>query len=131
MSTFLQTIDGDLDLTGGRLTLVKDPVWHAAIKLRNRFLFSQGEWFLDTRLGVPYYSVILVKNPDLGVVRRVFTEVILSVSPVIDTVDEMNLDVQPDRTLRMTFKCTAVDGQTIEGGLGQPFLVNGEPLVNQ
>jgi hypothetical protein len=45
-------------------------------RLRHRFRFFLGEWFLDLRLGAPYYDRVLVKNPDERVVRAVLTQII-------------------------------------------------------
>lgn len=48
-----------------------------AQRLRVRLQFFFREWFLDLRQGVPYFEVILVKNPDLNLVRSIFRRVIL------------------------------------------------------
>jgi hypothetical protein len=59
MSTLRCTSTNELYLrtnASGRKTLqlVTDPVIAAAAKLYRRFQFFEGEWFLDTRQGVPY-----------------------------------------------------------------------------
>ncbi len=133
MSTLAITQSGDLALTynargQGNLALVSDPVVAGLIKLRNRFVFFLGEWFLDTRIGTPWFQYVLVKNPDLAVVRRMIRAVIES-CPVIASCDSVDLSYNPSaRTLSFTFAATANDGRTVTGGSGVPFIVDGKAL---
>jgi hypothetical protein len=95
----------------------------AAIALRNKFLFVKGEYFLDTRQGVPYFQYVFVKNPDLLIVKDLFTQVIKSV-PGVASIDR--LDVSFDRATRkgaFSFRAIAANGKVITGGSGQPFIV--------
>jgi hypothetical protein len=122
VSSFAQTSEGDLALTLGRLTLI-DGTEEKAQKLRNRLRMFEGEWFLDVRVGVPWFSVVFVKAPDLEVVKRLLRKVILA-TPGIVSVTE--LSVEFDRgTRELEYEFTAVDdtGVTIEGGSGSPFIV--------
>jgi hypothetical protein len=81
---------GDLMLTDGQITLTPDlktaVAQHIAIRLRMFF----GEWFLDARQGVPYFELILVKNPDLGRINSIFRSVIVE-TPGVAVVDRMTL----------------------------------------
>lgn len=43
-----------------------------AQRLTVRYKFFLGEWFLDTRQGIPYFRDILVKNPNLSLIQSVF-----------------------------------------------------------
>lgn len=123
MSTFAQTGDGDLSLVTGQLVLVEDVAEAAAIELRNKFLFGKGEYFLDTREGVPYFERVFLKNPDVLAIRELFRSVILSVQGVKSVAE---LDVTFDRAQRkadFTFRAIADNGKVIVGGSGQPFVV--------
>lgn len=125
MSAFQIGDDGDFLVQKGKLVLEKDPFIAGAVKLRNRFLFFRGEWFLDTREGVPYFQVVLVKQPNLDVIRRLFMSIIKSVE-TIDSVTKCDVYFLPEtRELAMEFEAFGKDGQRLEGGLGKPFLVNG------
>jgi hypothetical protein len=124
------TAGGDLALvysaTGrSNLAIVVDPAVAKAIKLRNRFLLFLGEWFLDTRIGVPYFQFLFVKNPDVALVRRMLRRVIESVGFLVASLD---LAYDPSkRTLMFTFSAT--DGpRVIEGGSGVPFIVDGKGI---
>ena len=82
---------GDLRLTDGQITLTPDlktaVAQHIAIRLRMFF----GEWFLDTAEGVPYFELILVKNPNLSQISDVFRTVILE-TPGVAGVDRLALE---------------------------------------
>lgn len=119
----------DIAIVGGKIQIEEDPIVQAAYKIRSRFLFFRGEWFLDTREGLPYYQFVFVKNPNLAVIRRLFTRVILSVSPVLESVTRMDCLMSPDdRGLAVYFEATCTNGAKISGGTGQPFLVDGNEL---
>lgn len=53
-------------------------------KIAARFKFFQGEWFLDQREGVPMFRDVLVKNPNLGLVRSLFMRVVRTTPDVLD-----------------------------------------------
>ena len=61
-----------------------------AIRLRviSRLQFIKGEWFLDTRQGLPYYEAVFRKNPDLSLVQSIFRKAINS-TPGVQTVARM------------------------------------------
>ncbi len=123
MATLAQTTENDLEIVNGQLRIQRDVSEEAAIVLRNKFLLVKGEWFLDTRVGVPYIAYVFVKNPDLLVIRQVFREVILSTQGVKDLLE---LRLEFDRSLRkltFTFRAVADNGRIITGGSGQPFIV--------
>lgn len=124
MSTFLQTSAKDFALSASKqLVLVTDPDQQAAQKLGNLFLFFLGEYFLDTRLGVPFIQAVLgVKTPSLRVVKQLFTNVILSV-PWISSVNGITLQLSKARRLAFAFSAQTQSGATITGGSGQPFIV--------
>jgi len=104
--------EGDLLLTDNSLAVVEGDdaiVQHLAIRLQ----FFLGEWFLDTRLGVPYFNQVLIKNPNLVVVRGLFRQVILT-TPGVDTIEEFELDFdQAARKLTVTFTVR----KSTDGGL--------------
>jgi len=124
VSTFAQTPDGDLALTSGKLTLLTEDADVVAVNLFNRFRLFLGEWFLDTRVGIPYIPQVLgVKNPDLRVIAQLFRRIILNTPGVIGL---ENVDVAFDRGVRnlsYSFLAKAKDGRTINGSSTGPFIV--------
>lgn len=122
MSTYALTSEGDLDLVGGRLVRVTGAD-AAAVTLRNKLRLFLGEWFRDIRLGIPYYQVVFVKNPNLNQIRAMFRRVILGTAPIA-AVDTLTLGpIAPDRSCPFNFKALCDDGATITGGADQPFIV--------
>lgn len=117
--------DNDLVLTAtGRLQLETDPVVAASLKLKHRFQFFKGEWFLDTRIGAPYFTTVYVKNPDVELIRRMVRRIILSCPP-ITTVKKVDVFYLPKpRLCAFEFQATAEDGRTVSGGPGQPYIVS-------
>jgi hypothetical protein len=83
MSDIKLNVEGnDIDLSSIGLELVDGTdaiAQHLLIRLR----FVQGEYFLDTRRGIPYFEDILIKNPDLLAIRAIFREAIRETPGVI------------------------------------------------
>lgn len=125
MSAFLQGLDGDLDITTtpGQLTVSRNLAVNTAMKLTNLFEFALGEWFRDTRQGVPYIQYVFVKNPSLPLISTIFERVLKS--PVgVGAITKLNLDYQPRlRTLGTDFAVVTNDGAIITGGVGKPFII--------
>ena len=93
---------GDLVLLEG----VDATAQHLLISLR----FFQGEWFLDLRIGFPYFEEVLVKAPDLNVVQSLFRDAILETEKVI-SVSELELDYDgTTRTLAVSFRAQTTEG---------------------
>lgn len=133
MSTFLQTPQGDLALVVGpmglkNLSLITDVAAVCAQKLNNRFLLALGEWFLNVLVGVPYFQVVLVKNPDLLAIRSLFSSIILSTPPIVSLTSlTLNYNRGP-RTLSFpSFVAVTDAGQKIVAGNGAPFVVSVQP----
>lgn len=73
--------DDKLSIVDGDDALVQ----HLTIRLR----FFRKEWFLDARVGVPYYDKILIKNPRLVTVRGILRQAILT-TPGVATIERFD-----------------------------------------
>ena len=122
-TTIYQGPGGDWDVTSGRLRLERGVTNVAATKLRNRFKFSLGEWYRDVRQGIPYREVIFRKGTSIGVVKRIFTEVIMSVQPTIERVDRIVAALDANRQLQVYFEARSNEGLPVTGGTDRPFIV--------
>lgn len=81
--------------------------------VRIRLQFYRGEWFLDTEAGVPYFEEILVKNPDLVEVDRIFKIAILE-TPEVERITEYSSDFDSrNRVLSVSFRATTIYGDDI------------------
>lgn len=90
-------------------------------RIRQRFRMFRGEWFLDKRLGIPYYEEILVKNPDVGVVTTIFRQV-LTDTPGVARVASMKARVDRGaRELVTSFEAVLEDPTIIVRAVDAPF----------
>lgn len=113
---------GDLLIQDDSLVIVDGDdalVQHLTIRLR----FFLKEWFLDQRVGVPYYEQILIKNPDIAVIRSIFRVAIITTSGIsaIDTFDTA-FDVAI-RKFTVTFTARKDDGETLD--FSKEFIIPG------
>ena len=96
MADLLLTPTGDLDLTTNDLRLVTGSN-EIAQHLRIRLKFFLGEWFLDTRIGVPYIQQVLRKRPQLAIVQDIIRRTVLSTPGVVGL---LSLSFDLDSTTR-------------------------------
>ncbi len=104
-------LDGshDLEIVSGDLVLV-DGVASVSQDVDIRLEFYQGEWFLDTRLGVPYFQKILGEKPRFGAVSSIIRQAILTAPGIISISD---FSIQWDgisRVMAIAFKAESSEG---------------------
>lgn len=97
----IKVVEGDVLLTTG-VDAIRQ---HLEIRLQT-FL---GEWFLDQRIGVPYFEDVFKKNPDLTVLNAVFTKAILD-TPGVNSLGSLSFDLQSGRQLAITFSAVTDEG---------------------
>lgn len=105
MDLKLDPVAGDLDLSKGTPALVdgKDAI---AQKIAIRLRFFKGEWFLDKRLGVPYFQQIFVKGTRLAVIAALLRKAISTTPGVVSVpVFSVSLDSRT-RALTTSFTVT-------------------------
>ena len=103
----------ELELRDNSLVLVEgEEAIDQNLRLRLKFFLS--EFFLDERQGIPFYREVFVKNPNLRLLRSIFTEAIRTTEGIA-SVDGMTLAVDsPSRTLTLSFVATMDTGATLE-----------------
>lgn len=96
---------GDIDITNNAMSLVSgvEGIRQNWVSRLQTFL---GDWFLDLRVGVPYYEEILKKQPNTNRLRAIFHEVTLG-TPGIKQIDHFHLELADNRVLELD-----VDGLT-------------------
>lgn len=122
----LCTADGDLDFTlGSRLT--PDLVTYVVQRLRQRLRFFLGEWFLDLRLGIPYFERVFIAAPDLELLTGIYRKVILRTTGV-GGLDSLVLRFEKrERILFVTFRARCQDGSIVEFR-DEPFVLDTREL---
>lgn len=96
----IKVTDGDVTLTSG-IEAIRQ---HVEIRLRS----FAGEWFLDERIGVPYFGNVFRKNPDLTVLNAIFTKAILD-TPGVNSLQSLTFNLV-GRQLNITFSALTDEG---------------------
>jgi len=103
----------DIDLSSGNIELV-DKVDYTIQSLRQRLNFFLGEFFLDNTLGFPIYQQLLVKNPNINIIRIKLLELITS-EDYIKELTELIIQVDStSRILIVSFKAICMSDEEIE-----------------
>ncbi|CRL44510.1 hypothetical protein SGGMMB4_01639 [Sodalis glossinidius str. 'morsitans'] len=97
----------DLDYRDGGLFFVSG-VARVAQQVKQALLILLGEYFLDTRIGIPYREAVWVKNPQPTLLRTIFTETLLAVEGVTRVVD---LRLAVDDATRRLFITAVVESR--------------------
>lgn len=104
-----------------RLTASNDEsiLQHIRIRLRT-FL---GEWFLDQRVGIPYFEEVFIKNPSSNVVKSLIRRVLLR-TPGVVTVSSVDFDIDSvTRKATIDFKVRIESGTILEESFTDLILV--------
>ena len=102
----LRLVDGQLVLVTGTESIRQD--------LMVRLRWFKGEWFLDARVGVPWFQSILGHKAADATIERVLRRVIQT-TPGIEAVEALSFALDPeDRELSITFRARATTGEPIE-----------------
>lgn len=103
---------GDLVVDGADLALVSD-LDAIGQSVRTRLRFFLGEWFADLDVGVPWWQSILVRNPNLGVVREALRSTVAN-TPGISRVESFDFAfTAATRDLTVSFRARADTGELI------------------
>jgi hypothetical protein len=78
--------DHDLAIENNAVVLVSG-AQEVRQRLIERLLTFQGEWFLDTTIGVPYYQDILKKAVDAAVIEAIFKTEIIETPGILELLD--------------------------------------------
>lgn len=113
---------GDLDLSSGTVRLV-DGADEIAQKIRIRLRFFLGEWFLDTRLGVPWFQKVLGKKRKKAIVDVYIKRVVLT-TPGVQSIDSFSMTFDGvTRKLSVSFTCVTTAGEVLT--FDDLFLIEG------
>lgn len=110
------TWDIHLDATGN-IACLTDRSALLSQRIQVRLQTFQGECFLDRSVGVPYFSEILKKRPDIGRVRSLLAAVIAGVEGVKKILELVLTFNQGTRELDVRFRVLGDSGEIAEGGV--------------
>lgn len=105
--------NGDLDVSGGKLHTV-DGISCVAQLVTLRLKINKGEWFLDTRVGIPYFTDIFVSGSRLEEIETILRDAV-SLAPGVLSVDQFTVNLDANRALRVTYRIRGDSGDFVEG----------------
>ena len=115
-------IDGDLAIESGDMVIITDKVAAIRQHVQIRLQMFQGEWFLDERLGIPYFQDILGKPTNINVIKSIYVEAILETPGIIEILD-FNIDFDSlVRKVTISFQAR-VDGTDELLEFDQPLII--------
>lgn len=121
MAIFQRIPRGDLALVNGDLVFLRGGPEEVRKRIEQRLRFFRGEWFLDTRKGIPFVQNVLVKNPNTGAIGAMLRRAILTTPGVLE-LRQFSLTFEPSlRTLSLTFNAR-VDGGDVIVTDAEPFI---------
>ena len=99
----LKITNGDLVICDGLDAIIQD--------VSTRLQFFLGEWFLNTKAGIPYFQKILGKHKPDGYVASLFRRVVLETPGIQSLTQDVVLTYnEPLRFLTVTFKANTASG---------------------
>lgn len=103
---------GDIEIEDGAPKIIEG-AQAVRQKLSVKFKFWLGEWFANTKEGIPYRRDVFIANPNLDVIAQVFIRVLRSEREVAQ-IHRFDLDFdRTERLLTFNFTVSLVSGETI------------------
>jgi len=102
--------NGDLAIENDDFVLV-DGIDAIAQDMDIRLKFFKGDWFLDTRLGIPYYEKILGQKSRLTAVKAIFRKAMETVEGVTEIVNLLVNYTGKTRRFSVSSKVRTEDGE--------------------
>lgn len=102
MSQLLTDDLGDLEVTNNNFSVIRGDREIEQSLLQNLKTF-EGEWFLNTTLGVPYFQIVFQKQSPPSLIADAFKDTILETNGVTELSRFVPLDLSPDRELSVEF----------------------------
>ncbi len=117
---FLQDSSGDLDFSKG-LQPTPDLPTYVRQKLSENFNFWQGEWFLDTRKGIPFFKHVIGQHFDRFLLQTLFRRAAVRTHGV-GSVEALTLAYDNRlRELAVLARVRTVEGEDVPAPV--PFIV--------
>lgn len=113
MTDILLTSAAELDLTGGKASLVVGPD-AVGQKLKIKLSAFQGDWFLNLEFGIPYFASVFQKNVNESDLLQIYQGATETVVGVV-SINELTLAL-PDagnRNLGVDVTVTTSTGEEI------------------
>jgi hypothetical protein len=103
----------DLELKNGDLQLTAVGTEETAPRLSIKLRIFQGEYFLNTLFGVPYYQSILTKGVNKSIVDGIFKSNIINTKGVVRISSYQSAFVPLTREYRARFSVVSDTGESV------------------
>lgn len=124
----LDPITHDLDLTrrAGSLSLTSGAE-SVLQRIKIRFMFFLGEWFLDSRQGFPWFEEVFVKGTSDSRLAFIFRR-LLQTTPGVESIIDFRLynASAAQRTATLRFKVRLTSGEILDSG--DPYIIDLEQV---
>lgn len=108
----LDPITHDLVFENRDLTFVSGiDYYRQKVAIELQFFF--GEWFLDTTLGIKFFEVVLIKNPDETLVNNLIKTAILDIDGMLEILEYDSVFDKVLRKFTITGKVLTDSGEFI------------------
>ncbi len=113
MDIALDTTTGDIDLSTGGMRMTQTLAESVSQKLRIRFSFFLGEWYLDQRIGVPYTQMIMQKGVPQTLINSKLQKVVLTCPGISSLVSFSGVVDATTRAVTVTFEAVLTNGEPL------------------
>ena len=108
----LSTISHDMYLSGNGIGILRDS--DAVLQtVKTRLLLHYEEWFLDLSEGMPWFTEVMVHNPDFTLIESRVSETVLNTDGVVSRESISLAFSTTNRSLTIDFRYIDVYGNTI------------------
>lgn len=111
MDLLLDEITHDLKITTD-LQIV-DGIDACKQRIKISLLFFYGEWFLDTTVGVDWFRIVFIKNPNQNFIDNMIIYTITDDRDIIQVNEYQTIFNKARRYLYISFKASTVYGENI------------------
>lgn len=109
MSNINVNDDGDIAMVDGGLKIVSG-IDETKQLLDQTLSAAQGDWFLDTDIGMPFFQDILKKSTTVFEIESIYLDAINALPGVLD-IETFDLSLDPGtRVLSISFRVRTTDG---------------------
>jgi hypothetical protein len=118
----INPVIGDVHIDNGQIMFVENSEFIAQ-KLRIRFQFFRGEWYLDQREGFPYWERVFKKNPDINEIASLFRRAAYTTSGIAEVRSVEVTNDKNSRTMNVSVDALSDEGDVIKI-VKEPFVLS-------
>ena len=114
---YIDPLTGDFALTadGTNIRMTDSTTETVKQRVKSRLQTRKGEWFLNEEDGLPFFTEIMQKNPDITQVRAILLTVLTRTPGVKEVLAFDTTFTEATRTFNVQFKYLTTDGDIVEG----------------